>query len=428
MRSERIVDVGQGITSALARVPAQAGPDRTPVGAVVPPAFAGRLRALTGRVTAEAMREIRRSVPAYRQPLEGRFGDVFTARVELAVRQAFEHLIDPTAPDARWRAEFHRAGRVEFQEGRTSDALQTAVRIGTRVAWRLLSVEGQHAGVPADTLFGIADALFVYVDELSAIAIEGYTDAQGEASGARERRRRQLLDLLLGSPAAAPSTVASFAATADWVVPDRVAVLALDRRAVPAVEGAPFGPESLLDLESDVPCVLLPDPDEATLAEVSRWLGGATPATRGVGALGPSVPAAEAGRSLAVARRVLELSGRGLLRGATPLVRSGEHFTELALTADEFLVDHIATTALAPFDALTERQRERLETTLLAWLDTRGGVAEIAARLDVHPQTVRYRMHQVEALLGDRLTDPDSRFTIEIALRSRRMREPSDKA
>ncbi|WP_424187341.1 helix-turn-helix domain-containing protein [Actinokineospora sp. G85] len=50
-------------------------------------------------------------------------------------------------------------------------------------------------------------------------------------------------------------------------------------------------------------------------------------------------------------------------------------------------------------------------------------MAEVAALLDVHPQTVRYRMHQVEALLGDRLTKPDTRFTIEIALRSRRLRE-----
>ena len=80
------------------------------------------------------------------------------------------------------------------------------------------------------------------------------------------------------------------------------------------------------------------------------------------------------------------------------------------------------------WDPLTGRQRERLETTLLAWLDTRGGVSEVAAMLDVHPQTVRYRMHQVEALLGDRLTDPDARFSIEIALRSRRMREPATEA
>ncbi|WP_084794055.1 PucR family transcriptional regulator [Actinokineospora bangkokensis] len=397
-------------------MPAQPGRERSPAEAVVPPAFAARLRGMAPRVTAEALREVRRAVPAYCQPPESRFGQVFAARVHLAVRHAFDHLIDPSSPDERWRAEFHQAGRVEFQEGRTSDALQTAVRIGTRVAWRLLSVEGQHAGVPADTLFGIADALFLYVDTLSAVAIEGYTSAQGEASGARERRRRQLLELLLGSSTAPHGTLQEYAGAAEWVLPEQVAVIALDRRGLPEAESAQLGSDALLDLESDHPCLLLPEPDDAALERVAAWLGeGAR------GALGPVVPVADAARSLAVARRVLELAGRGLVRGG-PLVRSGDHFTELTLTADEFLVEHIAKTALAPFDELTCRQRERLESTLLAWLDTRGGVAEVASRLDVHPQTVRYRMHQVEALFGDRLTDPDSRFTIEIALRSRRLR------
>ena len=43
---------------------------------------------------------------------------------------------------------------------------------------------------------------------------------------------------------------------------------------------------------------------------------------------------------------------------------------------------------------------------------------EVAHRLRVHPQTVRYRLHQLEDLFGDALTDPQARFELEIALRA----------
>ena len=36
----------------------------------------------------------------------------------------------------------------------------------------------------------------------------------------------------------------------------------------------------------------------------------------------------------------------------------------------------------------------------------------------MHPQTVRYRMHQVIDLFGDRLNNADDRLDMEIALRA----------
>ena len=46
----------------------------------------------------------------------------------------------------------------------------------------------------------------------------------------------------------------------------------------------------------------------------------------------------------------------------------------------------------------------------------------MAARyLHVHPQTVRYRLRQITELFGDSLSDPESRFTLQVALRVRRL-------
>ena len=43
----------------------------------------------------------------------------------------------------------------------------------------------------------------------------------------------------------------------------------------------------------------------------------------------------------------------------------------------------------------------------------------MAARLHVHPQTVRYRLGQLRELLGDALDDADARFGFALALRAR---------
>ena len=82
----------------------------------------------------------------------------------------------------------------------------------------------------------------------------------------------------------------------------------------------------------------------------------------------------------------------------------------LWLMSDGPLIDQIARRQLAKMDGLTSRQRERLTETLRAWLRTRGTAARVGDDLGVHPQTVRYRMRQIEQTLGDDLADPDARF------------------
>lgn len=46
--------------------------------------------------------------------------------------------------------------------------------------------------------------------------------------------------------------------------------------------------------------------------------------------------------------------------------------------------------------------------------------------LDVHPQTVRYRLRNLESIFGDQLTDPENRFATEVVLRALHLRERRD--
>jgi DNA-binding PucR family transcriptional regulator len=69
---------------------------------------------------------------------------------------------------------------------------------------------------------------------------------------------------------------------------------------------------------------------------------------------------------------------------------------------------------LEPLLAETPNSRTILSETLLAWVETRDSAPAIAARLDVHPQTVRYRWKRINELFGEVLQDPD--FVLQLTL------------
>jgi hypothetical protein len=55
--------------------------------------------------------------------------------------------------------------------------------------------------------------------------------------------------------------------------------------------------------------------------------------------------------------------------------------------------------------------------TLLAYLDANSDVAAAAARLNVHPNTCRYRLARAQEIFGLRLADPDERLLLWLQLR-----------
>jgi DNA-binding PucR family transcriptional regulator len=65
------------------------------------------------------------------------------------------------------------------------------------------------------------------------------------------------------------------------------------------------------------------------------------------------------------------------------------------------------------------RDREPvLCATLQSYLDCFGDIANAAAELQVHPNTVRYRIRRLEQLLAASLRDPDVRLVLTLSLRA----------
>src|SRR3954471_21280609 len=191
----------------------------------LPPTIADAIEPELPEATEEILATIGREVPEYARPLEGAFGVAICTGVTEALRQFVELIRNPEP--VRGRDVYVGLGRAEFREGRTLDSLQSAYRVGARVAWRRVSAAARRAKVDPEQLGLLAEAVFAYIDELSADSVEGYAQAQREQEGERQRRRRELLALLLRDPPVDEADVRAAAQAAGWSLPRSTAPLAV---------------------------------------------------------------------------------------------------------------------------------------------------------------------------------------------------------
>ena len=137
--------------------------------------------------------------------------------------------------------------------------------------------------------------------------------------------------------------------------------------------------------------------------------------------MGLTVPLSQAADALNWARRALDLT-RSAVISDERVTLCDDHLSTLFLLSDSALVDQIAQRQFAALAKLTPRRRDRIMETLEVWLDTRGSAIEMADVLHVHPQTIRYRMRQMEKTFAERLDNPEARFAMELVVRVYRLR------
>ncbi|MFJ7271043.1 PucR family transcriptional regulator [Streptomyces sp. NPDC099050] len=230
----------------------------------------------------------------------------------------------------------------------------------------------------------------------------------------REHARREIFALLTGDAPHREPALAELAGPAGWPLPVAVRAVAL------ASPGETQQLAALLDdclggMVAGRPCLLVPTADPEARTALDGVLRGR------LAVVGHPVAPGDTASSLRWAVRLLALvpvQSRSGPDARTVFV--DDHLSTLLLLQDEPLAHALAARWLRPLADLTPRQSERLEVTLLAWLEG-GGAPEAAKALSVHPQTVRYRMRQLEKLFGPGLRDPRTRFELELALRSRRL-------
>jgi hypothetical protein len=233
-----------------------------------------------------------------------------------------------------------------------------------------------------------------------------------------DRARRQLFTALTDERGGSELSLSGLSRSARWPLPETVRAIALASPCEAPQLAAALGNALVSPFDGEL-CLLVPDPEQHAAAALENLLRGR------MAAVGHTVPLKDAASSLRWARRLLEIvpqqGGGGADGQREPNVLFvDDHLTRLLLLQDESLTRALSARWLPPLDGLTPRQSERLEVTLLAWLES-GGAPEAAKTLQVHPQTVRYRLRQIEKLFGPSLRDPRTRFELEMTLRGRRL-------
>src|SRR4051812_26437074 len=226
-----------------------------------PPAVADVLRPVLPDLADEIIATIAHEVPDYERAMEGVFGDIVRLGVEVALRRFVDAVEDPAAQDT-----YVNLGRGEFHAGRTLDALLAAYRVGARVAWRRFVEAGVEGGVPPEDLYRLGEAIFEYIDELSAESAEGYALEQMAEAGQRRRLRRRLVAVLAADPPAPEDELRAVAAEAGWELPRELAALAVGGDPDEDVEEAAerlargLGHGVVASALDGVTCAIVPDP------------------------------------------------------------------------------------------------------------------------------------------------------------------------
>ncbi|TVZ96103.1 PucR-like helix-turn-helix protein [Streptomyces sp. BK340] len=406
-----------GIVTRVPKRAAAAGMDTGGPFKALPPGLPDRLRPYVPEITEEVVRAIGTGIPEYARPMDDTYMQAVNRGVDHALRGLLERMAQPDTDWEPVRETYERIGRGEAEEGRSLDSFQSALRLGARVTWRRVNALVDGGLLPRNVLGAFGEALFLHLDEMAAAATAAYTEARLHAAGELQQRRARLADLLTADPPASAGAINDLAHAARWTMPRAVAVVAVD----PGPGAGPIVPPEFLTRFDVQPALLVvPDPEGPGRA---RAVAGALQGLRA--AMGPTVALHEGARSLRWATEALDLVRRGVLSGTDPaggVVRCQDHLSTLLLLRDDALLDAMAERWLRPLEQVRPPQRERLAETLLGWLQSGRGVAEVAVRLAVHPQTVRYRMRQLDELFGELLHDPAARFEIQLALRARELR------
>ena len=387
----------------------------------IPPEVGSVLRPALPGLADETIAAIAREVPGYRRAMEGHLGEIVRKGVEISLGRFVDSIEHPDSQDFARRDTYVKLGRGELHAGRDLETLLAAYRVGARLAWRRFVDACVAADLEPAVIYRLGEAIFEYIDALSAASAEGYAAEQMAEAGQRRRLRRRLVALLGQVPPPDEDVIRGAALAAGWELPRTLAAVVVaapgdeDREGVEeAAEqlARRLGQGSLGAAVGGLACALVPDPDAPRRR---RQIEGAVDA--GPAALGTTESWDRAWVSVARAIAAHRLISDGRLP-AQGLVAAADHLSTLLLASDPLLAADLRAARLAPLLALPDGPRERLAETLRAWLDRPGQVQAIGEHIGVHPQTVRYRVRQLRELFGDVLDDSEGRFELALALRA----------
>lgn len=337
-------------------------------------------------------------------------GALFIRRLLDMARQGLSKLdLETLKPDPAAEVVFEQIGRKQWAGGHELTELMSAYQVGARVAWRHVSDTALTLALPPEVLSALAEAVFVFVNQLTASSAHGFVVEQSESSAAREALRRELSELLL-SDRSDSAAIGHAADCAGWRLPALASVILVD----PTDEGARaivdrLGSETLPIRTATLYGAIAPNGNvRGGKAHAAKVLHGAH------AIIGHGVPLTTLPASIRIVQAAMDLQHRGLLSGDPIIV--DEHLDTIIVHRDERIMAALRAEVLEPLSGVPVATRDRMIETLTSWLRHMGDRQRVAEELRIHPQTVRYRVAQLREHFGVDLDSPQARSRMYLAL------------
>lgn len=363
-----------------------------------------RFRALAPTIAARCGERIQAEVPAYAGPAGGRRRRLIELAITSSLTEFLDSLDRGSGPPRSVDELFRQMGAGEAHDGRGLDAMQAAIHLAIRTIWESLRSFATDEQLPPALVCRLGDVLFSWTERLVQLTNEGHRAVTGVRERSPELARERLLTGLLRGHAAPRRD--ALAQAAGWPVPPEVVVLAVDTRGLE--RDLVLGTVALVRPGARTTVVIA---DAESTQDVLAAAQQARPGARI--ALSWAIDPADVPAAHQWVTRALHLVESGVLP-RSPVVRCADHLTQLWLHAEPVLRRALCQDHLRPLLAESPNSREILSETLLTWLETRDSAPAIAARLGVHPQTVRYRWKRINELFGEALHDPE--FVVQLTL------------
>ncbi len=356
-------------------------------------------------VTEEILETIAREVPEYARPLEGSFGRGIRTGVDEALRQFVALVRDPEAGRGRGARSTSRSAAASCGRAGPSTRCRPPTGSARGSPGGASRAPGREGGLDPEVLSLLAEAIFAYIDELSADSVEGYAEAQSEVEDLRRRRRRELAALLDRRAAGGAGRAARRGRRRRaGRCRARVAALACAEADLGAVGAAPAGRRRSRRRSDDGG--LPPGPRPRRPRPGRRlWRAAADDARRGW-PLGPAGAAggargllvAGAGHPARVGRRRAARRGRC----CSPRTTSATCSSSKAARWPR----RMAARRLAPARGAHREGRRAACGRRRSPTCATGELGRDGGELHVHPQTARYRIARLRELLGDAARRP----------------------
>lgn len=360
------------------------------------------LRPVAERVTAQ----VRQAVPALDDPEDGRLRNLVFTAIHNAIRLFVDSALGRETSSIAVEDLFRKLGYRVAVRGREVDVIDQGLAVAMAEVSDELRVRAAENELSAGALNAITGAVATFVDHLTeqiGVGFRAGTDARNADTGLA---RARLVNALLSG--ADLEEIEAQAAITGWEVPESVTVLA-----VSVAPGTPLPPEAVapdaVTRTGREPQPVVCGTDDAD--DVVAAIAAALPGVR-VARCWP-VPVEDAPAAWTWVLRALDLVEQQVIP-ARPVIECARFRTEIWLHAEPVLRRQLAQELLQPLFGETANSREILSETLLVWLETRDSAPAIAARLGVHPQTVRYRWKRINELFGESLHDPE--FVVQLTL------------